>query len=1534
MGSGRVLLAGWLAVALWAAWVPGASAATEFFSSFEDSEPAPTWENTAETDAAGNKKMSGVTGSSTPGIPGNIREQVVAVTASAENPPSETAERVNDGDVNSKWLAFEPNGWIRYELSEPVAVVHYALSSANDSPERDPRDWELQGSHDGTAWTTLDSQTGQDFSERFQTKEYRFDNAEAFEFYRLNITANHGDDLTQLAELQLSDGDTTPPPPSDMKAFATAGPVNGPTMKPNAGWTGVKALRYSGGHTAEGRGYAYDKVFDVDVDVTRDSELSYLIFPELTNNDLGYPSTFASVDLAFTDGTYLSDLDARDHQDYVLDPQGQGASKALYANQWNRRVADIGAVAAGKTIDRILVGYDNPEGTHLFNGWFDDVRIEGSPKTETHARPSDWVLTTRGTNSTGSFSRGNNIPATAVPHGFNFWTPMTDAGSLSWLYAYQQDNNDDNLPELQAFTASHEPSPWMGDRQTFQVMPSPAAGVPEADREERALAFRHENETAKPYRYGVKFENGMRTDVAPTDHAALFRFEFTGDSGNVILDNVDEDEGESGLTINEAEGTISGWSDARSGLSNGAGRLFVYGTFDRPVTQSGMLPEGNRPWTGYVKFDTSSEKVVNLRIATSLMSVEQARKNLALEIEPADTLTTLADRAQAKWDDKLDVIEVEGAGPDQSRTLYSNLYRLSLYPNSAHENVGSAASPQWKHTVQSSTDSPPATPTETGGKIADGKVYVNNGFWDTYRTVWAGYAMFDPSMAGELIDGFVQQYRDGGWVSRWSSPGYANLMTGTSSDVAFADAYVKGVKGFDAKDAYDAAVRNATVAPPGDNPNDPNVGRKGLQTSLFLGYTPSAVSEGVSWALEGYINDFGIANMAKALADERGVSAAERRRYREEHEYFRERARNYVNMFDPAIGFFQGRSASGRWKSPPDEYDPRVWGHDHDYTETDGWNFAFHVPQDGQGLANLYGGRDALARKLDTFFATPETATFTGSYGGTIHEMLEARDVRMGQWGFSNQVSHHIPWMYAYAQQPWKTAEKTREVLRRMYAGSEIGQGYAGDEDNGETSAWHLFAAMGLYPLQVGSPNYVIGSPLFKKATIHRPGRDIVIRAPRNSTRNVYVQGLRIDGRRWDKTYLPHSVLADGAELTFDMGPRPSDWATRGDSAPPSLTEGPKPARPLRDATGKHGGDATSAAGADAAALFDDTSGTEAATGDWVEYAFGGDAGRDARFYTLTSGASDAAADPRAWTLKGSNNGGTSWTVLDTRSGETFRWRSQTRAFKIDRPGRFERYRLELTGGAKTTLAEIELLNHDEAVPLGTEAAGSAAWAGSTVPVRVDVWNSGGSSLSGDVSLAVPDGWSVSPAKRSFGPLATGRAQTLTFDVTVPASISPGEYDVVATATSGSVVVRGTGAVQVLGDTFEFTPGTAAEEPWLADAGGSQLDGTAYDGRARFTDNERFFVYRFELPADVTGGTLSLDIGNEFLVQASTDGSSWTTVLREGREIRDLSNRAWRDLDLNALRNGGRTVYLRVADSFTSDGWGAWVARTKVVLQR
>ena len=295
--------------------------------------------------------------------------------------------------------------------------------------------------------------------------------------------------------------------------------------------------------------------------------------------------------------------------------------------------------------------------------------------------------------------------------------------------------------------------------------------------------------------------------------------------------------------------------------------MFVYGTLDAPVTASGTLTGGGGAnVTRYAKVDAGASKTVTVRLATSLISLDQAKKNLAMEIPDSRTFDQVRDAAQDAWDQVLGRVEVEGASADQLTTLYSNLYRLYLYPNSAFENTGTAAAPKYQYAspVQPAAAS---TPTQTGAKIVDGKMYVNNGFWDTYRTTWPAYSLLTPNKASEMVDGFVQQYRDGGWIARWSSPGYANLMTGTSSDVAFGDAYTKGVPLKDVQSTYEAAVRNATVTPPG-NPNNSNVGRKGLQQSAFLGFTPTTVGEGVSWALEGYINDYGIAKMAEKLSGE------------------------------------------------------------------------------------------------------------------------------------------------------------------------------------------------------------------------------------------------------------------------------------------------------------------------------------------------------------------------------------------------------------------------------------------------------------------------------------------------------------------------------------------------------------------------------------------------------------------------------------------------------------------------------------------
>lgn len=1085
------------------------------------------------------------------------------------------------------------------------------------------------------------------------------------------------------------------------------GPDRAYTARTGVGFTGVRSLEYTGTIAGEVGGRARAAVFDVSIPVTAATELSYRVFPRFIDDDLRYPATWVAVDLEFSDGTSLSTLGALDQHGFVLSPRGQGESKSLYTDQWNHKQSSIGDVAAGKTIERILVGVEMPFGPAEFRGWIDDIRIAEAPAAAASRRPSEHVSTTRGTHSSGAFSRGNNIPATAVPHGFNFWAPVTDAGSLSWFYEYARRNDDRNRPRLEALTLTHETSPWMGDRQTFQVMPSIATGTPSANRADRAVPFRHENEMARPHHYRVALDNGIVAEIAPTDHAAIFRFAFPGDDASLIFDNVDD---RGGLFLSPDSGELTGYTDTRSGLSNGAGRMFVYARFDRPVVAGGRLvatdgPEGQSRTRvpGYLRFDVGQARTVTMRIATSLISVEQARRNLALQIADTDSFEDVRDRAQRAWDEKLGVIEVEGASPDQLTTLYSNLYRLFLYPNAGHENTGSNAAPRWRHAVQSSASREipeGTTDTRTGAPIADGKVYVNNGFWDTYRTTWAAYSLFSPRQAAEMVNGFVQHYHDGGWVPRWSSPGYANLMTGTSSDVSFADAYVKGVQGLDVAGIYAAMIRNAAVVPPNDN-----IGRKGMAVAPFIGYVPSSVSEGVSWALEGYINDYGIANMLAAMAED-PASPIPRERLLAESGYYRSRALGYVHMFDPAIDFFQGRSADGRWKSAAADYNPEVWGHDHDYTETNGWGFAFLAPHDGQGLANLYGGRVGLARKLDRYFSTPETAAHPGSYGQVIHEMVEARDVRMGQWGFSNQVAHHVPWMYLYAGQPWRTQEIVRETLARMYVGSEIGQGYPGDEDNGESSAWWLFAALGFYPLQMGSEHLVIGSPLFTRATVHlENGRTLVISASGNSRENIYVAGVRVNGKAWERTAIPHRLLAAGGRIEFEMSPKPGAWGRAASALPPSLTAGDATPAPLQDLVGADRGVASSsAAAAKVSALFDDTSDTEAsfAAGAPVTVTWSSDGAQSAevRFYTLTSGS--GGGHPTAWTLEGSDDGST-WQVLDRRTGEAFEWTRYTRPFQLQTPARYRHYRWVITAtsdGRAFSLAEIELLGTPRPPPM------------------------------------------------------------------------------------------------------------------------------------------------------------------------------------------------------------------------------------------
>jgi len=1345
-----------------------------------------------------------VTGS-TGYAPGSLAPYVTDVTATAENPPGETAVNLTDANPASKWLAFERTATITYLLDGPHPLAEYTLTSGNDAPERDPRSFTVSGSTDGGAtWTALDTQADVAFEGRQSSLTFPLAAGTGYDAYRLEITENGGAGLTQLADWTLSDGSDAVPPSGPMATEVGGGPVTGLTNKPGAGFSGTKSLRYAGEHVAAGEATASNVLYEgLDLEIGSDSVFSYKVFPEL-GGDLQYPATWAAVDLQLDDGTLVSGVDGIvDGHGEDVSARGQGSSKILYADHWNSVRVPLGDLA-GRTVEKVLLSYDNPGGSAdtRFQGWVDDLDLDPAPPAFGGDELVESVDTRRGTNSTGSFSRGNNVPATAVPNGFNFWTPMTAASSQSWLYDWSRGNDAQNLPRLQGLGISHEPSPWMGDRNQLALLPSatvPGAGgatAPDATLTTRALQFDHGSEVARPDLYSVATTSGLETAVTPTDHGAVMRFGFPEPAddagadaarvGSVLVDRV---AGTSELTVSP-DGVLSGWVEGGSGLSVGASRMFVWGQFDRTPTSVGTAA-GDRTGARFAAFDatdasgTSPEGVVELRLATSFLSLDQARHSHDLELADR-SFEQVREAASAQWEDRLGVITVEGARDDQLATLYGSLYRLNLYPNSQFENTGTTEDPVHRYASPVAPKQGEATATTTNAQVKDGEIYVNNGFWDTYRTVWPAYSMLYPDVAERLVDGFVQMERDSGWIARWSSPGYADLMTGTSSDVAFADAYVKGaIDGDLALEAYDAGLKNASV-----QPTQSGVGRKGLDRSLFLGYTPESTHESVSWGLEGAINDFGLGQMAAKLADDPATPDERRDQLREESAWLLDRAEEYPALFDPEIGFFQARNEDGTFATPAAEYDPGDWGGA--YTETNGWNFAFHAPFDVPGLAALYGGPEGLDAKLAEFYGTPERADKPGGYGGVIHEMLEARDVRMGQLGMSNQVSHHIPYVSEANGDPATTQAAVREITQRLFVGSDIGQGYPGDEDNGEMSSWFVFSALGFYPLAMGTDSYTIGSPLFDEATIHLDGgRTFTITAEGNSVDAVHVQSATLNGEALDTVDLPQSAIAAGGELTFVMGEQPSGWA----AGAPEAVEVPTP---LVDATTPGQGVTSSSDGTAVGALVDDSARSAVTFTDPEAQVTWQSASGPVQVerYTLTNGP-DGSAAPTAWRLEGSSDG-TTWTTLDERDGEAFPSSLQTRPFTVADPSPLSWYRLVTVGTTEArpaTLSELELM----ADPTAT--AGELA-----VTPRPDLTAEVGSTFEGPVATVTGASGTDAPTVTVDWLDGTGPQPATTtpaalggLDVVAPAHVLDrvGAQPVVVTATDGTRMATATATVTV-----------------------------------------------------------------------------------------------------------------------------------------
>ena len=1287
------------------------SAAPEilFSSSFEKDETHQLLESKVDGQGA-DKRAANVNGKFSLGtLKGDLTDTVLleSIKGSTDFNSNESKIRLFDYNTGSKFLnqhatISESNPvWVSFALKDEAVVRTYLIASANDEPSRDPKNWTLYGSADNETWKALDQQTNQTFGDRKVEKVYTFSNDTAYKYYKLAITANNGQGMTQLSELQLGSGEEEAALNSPMQTVSSGGPTSVWVGTAGTGWTGDKALKICGTHAGSDHGYSYNVLYEnLSIPVAKNTELSYVFLPAaLSEYDYDYTSMHMAVDLKFSDGTYLSELAPTDQYGNPLTPEAQADCKFMYTMQWNAIRSRIGSVAAGKTIEKILIGYDNTDPAAAdtsFLAYLDDVVIQNKEAAQ-YENLTDYVDIRRGSNSGGgsNFSRGLIQPLVTTPHGFNHYEPCTGDGNGNMQYRYQQGGSNTTLKHI---SVNHFASNWIGEYGTWQFMANTSIDADTVTKGEdinasaRAADFSHDNEIANAHLYSVKFDEGSKASgvtmsVTPTEHAAFTRFVFPegAENRNVILDC---ERADGGLTFGD-DGSFTAYSDH---TNNGSKRMYVYGVFMNEAEGSPAVVNKKQ---GIVSFPAAAggDTVVTMKFATSFISADQAKKNLELEISDRDTFDTVLAAAQKTWEDKLHIIEIEGATEDQMITFYSNMYRMFSYPMNFSENTGTNEAPVWQYSspYSGSNDKP---------VVKDGKIFAINGFWDTYRTTWAAYALLTPTKDAEMLNGLVQHYNDVGWVPRWIAPGGTNSMVGTNSDVIFGDAAQRGIE-FDWEGALQSSIRNASVYSTSET-----LGRKQTDTSVFRGYTSTSQGEGFSWSMESYINDYGISQLAAALT-------AKGTDYSNEVEYYRNRAQNYVNLYNADLGWFMGRNDDGSFRvTNASNYNPQSWWGD--YTETNGYNMAYSVPQDGQGLANLYGGREELGKKLDGLFNTQCQDTRTGT--DTIHEEMEAREVKMGLYGHSNQPSHHIPYMYNYAGQPWKTQEKVREVMDRLYVGSEIGQGYCGDEDNGEMSAWYVLSALGIYPVSMGNPEFAIGSPLFDKATIHLDGKTdaahtFTITANNNSRENVYVQSVKLNGKAYDKTSIQHADLAAGGTLEFEMGSAPSTWGTGEDALPTSITEGDAMPAPAKDVVAKNPLTATRPnynstsdliasrdfSAADQRTLFDNTSATSVTvSSDQASVYFTSPDAPKVSMVTVTSGSNPANA-PTAVALYGSNDGKTWEKLMEQETA--FTWAQYTRPFLVDsaKVAAYTTYRLDLsTTGSAMQISELEFIAGQE----------------------------------------------------------------------------------------------------------------------------------------------------------------------------------------------------------------------------------------------
>jgi predicted alpha-1,2-mannosidase len=726
--------------------------------------------------------------------------------------------------------------------------------------------------------------------------------------------------------------------------------------------------------------------------------------------------------------------------------------------------------------------------------------LAGGPASSLADLPDPLV----GSDSKFELSHGNTYPAVFRPFGMLGWTAQTGTGG--WPYQY-------GTTRIHGFLATHRPSAWMADYGPFSLMP--VAGDLKVLPADRGSQFQHRNEDARAYCYSVLLDDyQVRAQMAPVAHGGILRFAFPKSRKAYVV--LDANPGGGAVKVDAGSRTITGYNQSIDGsYPENFAQYFVV-VFDRAFAGSGVWDSSGRTAQqserkgqhvgAYAEF--APGEIVTARVGVSLISLEQARRNLQAEIPHADFESVVA-QARADWESQLQRIEVQGGTEAQRRTFYTGLYRAFQTPRAIHE-------------VDENGNPVHYSPYD--GRIHAGPLYADNGFWDTFRAQFPLLALVQPKRDAEVIRGLLNAADEGGWLPKWPNPGYSNVMIGTHADSLIADAYIKGIRDFDAEKAYAALRKDATE--PGTGRYD---ARSGILDYVRLGYVPAdKVKESAASTLEYAYDDFCVAQMARALGKT------------DDWTLFTAHSKNYRNLFDASTGFMRGRNSDGSWITP---FDPLAWGGV--YTEGNAWQWLWSVQHDVPGLMKLLGGRDAFIQKLDELFSM--TGDFhVGGYGKVIHEMTEAKMAGTGQYAHINEPVHHVIYLYNYAGQPWKAQKWARNIMDRFYNPGP--DGWLGDEDTGQMSSWYIFSAMGFYPVNPGQPVYALGTPLFDRATIHlENGKTFSIEASREHASDPYVEAAWLNGKPLDRAWISHDELVQGGVLRFQLGPEPNrQWGTAG----------------------------------------------------------------------------------------------------------------------------------------------------------------------------------------------------------------------------------------------------------------------------------------------------------------------------------------------------------------------------------------------------